>query len=68
MIRDNPPKPWQQPPPPEPINLQTLMGIHQYLHNLATRSATMEACLTHIEHQLHTAITGIIVTTQGPTK
>ena len=55
------------------MDLQTLLSIHSYLHNLITpttptRSATMETCLTYIEKQIHTAITGIIVTTQGPTK
>ncbi len=77
MIRDNPHKPWQPPSTapeqPQHMDLQTLISIHSYLHNLITtttptRSATMETCLTHIEHQLQTAITGIIVTTQGPTQ
>ena len=64
MSRFNNPQP---PPQPQHIDLQYIMGIHQYLMSIPTRSATMETCLTHIETQLQTAITGIIVT-QGPTK
>ena len=64
----SPPNPKHPPiSPPQSLDLNSLLGLHKYLIDLQTRSPTMETCLTHIETQLHTAITGIIVT-KGPTK
>jgi hypothetical protein len=61
---------WKPSAPPQPqaaqaFDLNSLLGLHKYLTELPTRTTTMETCLTHIETQLHTAITGIIVT-KGP--